>query len=52
VRVDHTLSPEQLTAAGRDVERRVLSRAVEHLVEHRVLLNGEHRTVVFRRGSS
>jgi len=50
VRVDHSLSPEQLTAAGRDVERRVLSQAVEHVVEHRVLLNGDHRTVVFRRG--
>ena len=50
-RVDHSLSPEELTAAGRDVERRVLSRAVEHVVEHRVLLNGEHRTVVFRRGA-
>ena len=50
VRVDHSLSPEELTAAGRDVERRVLSRAVEHVVERRVLLNGSHRTVVFRRG--
>jgi len=50
VRVDHSLSPDQLTAAGRDVERRVLSQAVEHVVEHRVLLNGDHRTVVFRRG--
>jgi formyltetrahydrofolate deformylase len=50
VRVDHTLSPDELVAAGRDVERRVLSRAVEHVVERRVLLNGEHRTVVFRRG--
>jgi len=50
VRVDHSLSAEQLTAAGRDVERRVLSQAVEHVVEHRVLLNGDHRTVVFRRG--
>jgi formyltetrahydrofolate deformylase len=50
VRVDHTMSPEALTAAGRDVERRVLSRAVEHVVDRRVLLNGPHRTVVFRRG--
>jgi formyltetrahydrofolate deformylase len=50
VRVDHSLSPDQLVAAGRDVERRVLSRAVAHVVEHRVLLNGDHRTVVFARG--
>jgi formyltetrahydrofolate deformylase len=50
VRVDHSLSPDELVAAGRDVERRVLSRAVAHVVEHRVLLNGDHRTVVFARG--
>lgn len=46
-RVDHTLSPEDFTAIGRDVESVVLARAVKWHVEHRVLLNG-HRTVVFR----
>jgi len=51
IRVDHSLSPDQLVAAGRDVERRVLSRAVEHVCEWRVLLNGDHRTVVFGRGA-
>jgi formyltetrahydrofolate deformylase len=46
-RVDHTLSPAQLVAAGRDVEAQVLSRAVRWHSQTRVLLNG-HRTVVFR----
>ncbi|RZU01145.1 formyltetrahydrofolate deformylase [Rivibacter subsaxonicus] len=46
-RVDHTLSPEDFTAIGRDVESVVLARAVKWHVEHRVLLNGQ-RTVVFR----
>ena len=46
-RVDHTHSPEQLVAAGRDVEAAVLSRAVRWHAQTRVLLNG-NRTVVFR----
>lgn len=46
-RVDHTMTPDDLMAAGRDVECSVLARAVRFHVEHRVLLNG-HRTVVFR----
>ena len=46
-RVDHSLSAEDLTAVGRDVECLVLSRAVRWHVERRVLMNG-HRTVVFR----
>jgi len=45
-RVDHALSPEQITAVGRDVESVVLARAVRWHVEHRVLMNG-HKTVVF-----
>jgi formyltetrahydrofolate deformylase len=47
VRVDHSMNAEQLTSAGRDVERQVLSRAVAWHAEYRVLLNG-NRTVVFR----
>jgi formyltetrahydrofolate deformylase len=47
VRVDHTMTPDALAAAGRDVETQVLARAVRWHAEHRVLLNG-HRTVVFR----
>ncbi len=46
-RVDHSLSAEDLTAVGRDVESVVLARAVRWHVEQRVLLNG-HKTVVFR----
>jgi formyltetrahydrofolate deformylase len=46
-RVDHTLSPEDFTAVGRDVECVVLARAVKWHAEHRVLMNG-HKTVVFK----
>ncbi|GAA2304106.1 formyltetrahydrofolate deformylase [Actinomadura sp. NPDC048955] len=46
-RVDHTHSPEELVAVGRDVECLALARAVRWHAEHRVLLNGD-RTVVFR----
>src|SRR5271169_276685 len=45
-RVDHSLPPERLAEAGRDVEAQVLARAVTWHAEHRVLLNGD-RTVVF-----
>jgi formyltetrahydrofolate deformylase len=46
-RADHSMSPEQLTAIGRDSESAVLARAVVWHAERRVLLNG-HKTVVFR----
>ena len=46
-RVDHSLSADDLTAVGRDVECVVLARAVRWHVEHRVLVNG-HKTIVFR----
>jgi formyltetrahydrofolate deformylase len=46
-RADHTMNPDDLMAAGRDVECSVLARAVRFHVERRVLLNG-NRTVVFR----
>jgi formyltetrahydrofolate deformylase len=46
-RVDHTFTPEQMAAVGRDVECQVLARAVAWHTQNRVLLNG-HRTVVFR----
>ncbi|MET0384251.1 MAG: formyltetrahydrofolate deformylase [Burkholderiaceae bacterium] len=45
-RVDHTSTPEDITAIGRDVECVVLARAVRWHVEHRVLRNGR-KTVVF-----
>jgi len=46
-RISHADSPEVLVAKGRDIERRVLARAVALHVEDRVLLNGT-KTVVFR----
>lgn len=46
-RVDHTMTPEALVDAGRDVESRVLARAVRFHIEKRILLN-ENSTVVFR----
>lgn len=45
-RVDHSYTPESLTAVGADVERTVLARAVRWHAEHRILLDG-HRTIVF-----
>ena len=45
--VTHADSAEDLVRKGRHVERRVLARAVTHLLEDRVLLNGS-KTVVFR----
>lgn len=46
-RVDHTHTPNGLTAVGRDLECMVLARAVKYFLERRVLLNGT-RTVVFK----
>ncbi|AXF00090.1 formyltetrahydrofolate deformylase [Paraburkholderia hospita] len=46
-RVDHSMTPDQLTAIGRDVECVTLARAVKWHVEHRIVLNGS-KTVVFR----
>ena len=45
-RVNHAMSPDDLVAAGRDIESRVLARAVKLHLESRVMLNGK-RTVVF-----
>ena len=46
-RADHTYNPEQLVAAGRDVEAAVLSRAVRWHSQTRVMQHG-NRTVDFR----
>lgn len=46
-RISHSDSPEDLVRKGRDIERRVLSRAVGLHLGSRVILNGD-RTVVFR----
>ncbi|CDP53748.1 formyltetrahydrofolate deformylase [Paradevosia shaoguanensis] len=45
-RVTHAMSPDDLIATGRDVESRVLARAVKLHLESRVMLNGR-KTVVF-----
>lgn len=45
-RVSHRDTPDDLVRKGRDIERRVLSRAVLLLLEDRVVINGA-RTVVF-----
>ena len=45
-RVSHADTPDDLVAIGRDIESRVLARAVKLHLERRVMLSG-HRTVVF-----
>jgi formyltetrahydrofolate deformylase len=45
-RISHRDTPEDLVRKGRDIERRVLARAVRYHLEDRVLLNGK-KTVVF-----
>jgi formyltetrahydrofolate deformylase len=45
-RISHRDTPEDLVRKGRDVERRVLARAVANVLEDRVLLN-HGKTVVF-----
>jgi formyltetrahydrofolate deformylase len=44
--ITHRDTPEDLVRKGRDIERRVLSRALAHHLEDRVLLN-RGKTVVF-----
>jgi formyltetrahydrofolate deformylase len=45
-RISHRDKPEDLVRNGRDIERRVLARAVRYHLDDRVLLNGS-KTVVF-----
>jgi formyltetrahydrofolate deformylase len=45
-RISHRDSPDDLIRKGRDIERRVLARAVRYHLEDRVVLNGR-KTVVF-----
>lgn len=44
--ISHRDTPDDLIRKGRDIERRVLARAVRHHLENRVVLNGK-KTVVF-----
>ncbi|WP_457586850.1 formyltetrahydrofolate deformylase [Ensifer canadensis] len=45
-RVTHALTADDFVASGRDIESRVLARAVKLHLERRVMLNG-HKTAVF-----
>ena len=45
-RVSHAMTAEDFVAAGRDIESRVLARAVKMHLERRVMING-HKTIVF-----
>jgi formyltetrahydrofolate deformylase len=45
-RISHRDTPEDLVRKGRDIERRVLARALRHHLEDRVILNGR-KTIVF-----
>ncbi|MEQ1949831.1 formyltetrahydrofolate deformylase [Mesorhizobium sp. CN2-181] len=45
-RVTHAMSAEDFVAVGRDIESRVLARAVKLHLEGRVMING-HKTVAF-----
>ena len=44
--VTHAATPEEMIALGRDIERRVLARAVKLFAEDRIFIVG-HRTVIF-----
>jgi formyltetrahydrofolate deformylase len=47
VHVNHAATPEQLVSIGRDIERRVLAKAVRLYAEDRIFIVG-NRTVVFQ----
>lgn len=44
--VSHAATPEDLIALGRDIERRVLSKAVKLFAENRIFITGD-KTVIF-----
>ncbi|NRA86917.1 MAG: formyltetrahydrofolate deformylase [Rhizobiales bacterium] len=45
--ITHAMVPKELIAIGRDIERRVLSRAIRHHTEHRIIID-ENRTIILR----
>ncbi|SDJ66310.1 formyltetrahydrofolate deformylase [Microbulbifer yueqingensis] len=47
IHVDHAYSADSMAAAGRDVEKSVLSRALQLVLQERVFIHG-HKTVVFK----
>ena len=46
-KVDHELSPNDLISIGKDIEARVLYKAIKNFSEGRVFLNGK-KTIVFK----
>jgi formyltetrahydrofolate deformylase len=48
-RVSHELSPDELKLTGRDIECKVLSKAVKYHLENRIIISG-NRTIVFASG--
>ena len=46
-KVDHELSPSDLISIGKDIEARVLYKAIKNFSEGRVFLNGK-KTIVFK----
>ena len=47
IRVDHSDTPEDMVQLGKDIEKVVLARGLRAVVEDRVLLAGNNKTVVF-----
>lgn len=47
-RVDHSADISTLTETGNDIESQVLARALKWHCEHRVMLNGPNKTVIFK----
>jgi len=45
-RISHRDTPDDLVRKGRDIERRVLARALRHHLDDRVMVNGR-KTIVF-----
>ena len=44
--VSHAATPEDLVSIGRDIERRVLSKAVKLFAQDRIFIAG-NRTIIF-----
>lgn len=47
-RIDHSYTADELVEIGRDIEARVLARAVKWHASKRVIMNGGNKTIVFK----
>lgn len=47
IRIDHSDTPSDLVRSGKEIEKIVLARGLQHFIEDRVLINGI-KTVVFK----